>query len=77
MLFHLDHSNNVTTTPTKLTATLANQVLKIDNNGTGPALSLEANAGRAPLVVNASAGKATNLNADKLDGKDSCPPTSG
>jgi hypothetical protein len=32
-------------------------------------LSLEANAGRAPLVVNASAGKATNLNADNLDGK--------
>ena len=27
--------------------------------------------GKAPLAVNASAGKATNLDADKLDGKDS------
>jgi hypothetical protein len=29
------------------------------------------NAGQAPLTVNAEAGKATNLDADKLDGKDS------
>ncbi len=43
----------------------------MDNNGAGPALSLEAGAGKPPLVVNASAGKATNLDADTLDGKDS------
>ncbi len=46
-------------------------LLKVDNNGTGPALFLEANAGRPPLAVNATAGKATNLNADRLDGLDS------
>ena len=68
-LFHLNHNNNVTTALTKLTGTLAGSVLKVDNNGAGPALSLEADSGRAPLTVNATAGKATNLNADKLDGK--------
>ena len=36
-----------------------------------PALSLEAGSGNAPLTVNSTAGKATNLNADRLDGKDS------
>jgi hypothetical protein len=33
-LFHLDHNNNVTTTLSKLTGTLAGTVLKLDNNGT-------------------------------------------
>lgn len=28
-------------------------------------------SGKPPLTVNAAAGKATNLNSDKLDGKDS------
>jgi hypothetical protein len=41
------------------------------NAGTGPALQLQVAAGRPPLTVNASAGKATNLNADRLDGIDS------
>jgi hypothetical protein len=69
-LFHLDHNNNVATALTKLTGTLSGAVFKLDNNGTGPALFLEANTGRAPLVVNAGAGKATNLNADKLDDRE-------
>jgi membrane protein implicated in regulation of membrane protease activity len=69
-LFHLNHNNPVSALST-LTGTLTGAVLKVDNNGTGPALSLEASAGKAPVVVNATAGKATNLNADKLDGADS------
>jgi hypothetical protein len=69
-LFHLNHNNPVTALST-LTGTLAGAVIKVDNNGTGPALSLEVGSGKAPLMVNSTAGKATNLNADKLDGKDS------
>jgi hypothetical protein len=41
------------------------------NSGGGPALSLTVPPGKAPVVVSAGAGKATNLNADKLDGLDS------
>ncbi len=36
----------------------------------GSALQLQVNSGQAPLKVNSAAGKATNLNADKLDGKE-------
>lgn len=43
----------------------------LSNTGAGPVLSLSARTGQAPLAVGASAGKATNLNADKLDGLDS------
>ncbi len=41
------------------------------NSGGGPALGLSAGSGKAPLTVNAAAGTATNLSADKLDGEDS------
>lgn len=54
-----------------LVGSVTGPLLKVDNNGGGPALSLEANSGKPPLVVNAAAGKARNLNADKLDNKDS------
>ncbi len=54
-----------------LVGSVTGPMLRIDNNGGGPALRLESNANRPPLVVNADAGKAANLNADKLDGKDS------
>lgn len=44
----------------------------LKNTGTGPTLSLSAaRTGQPPLAVSAGAGKATNLNADKLDGLDS------
>lgn len=49
----------------------------IANAGTGPALQLQVGAGRAPIMVNADAGKAINLNADKLDGQDSSAFFSG
>jgi hypothetical protein len=51
---------NSATTPTSLT-----------NGGSGPVLALSTRTGQVPLAVSAVAGKATNLNADKLDGLDS------
>jgi hypothetical protein len=58
---------------TQLTSAVAGPVLKLVNNGTSTAataLNLSVPSGRAPMTVNASAGKATNLNADKVDGSD-------
>jgi hypothetical protein len=49
----------------------ASAVTSLIKSGVGPALQLVVPAGQPPMVVNATAGKATNLNADKLDGKDS------
>ena len=54
-----------------LVGTTANAMLRVDNNGTGPPLSLQSGAGRPPVVVNAAAGTATNFDADQLDGRDS------
>ena len=54
-----------------LVGSTAGVMLKVDNNGTGPAMSLESGAGQTPLTVNSTAGTAINLSADKLDGKDS------
>ena len=62
---------NTVNSMTTLVGTLTDPILKLDNNGTGPALQLEAGANQPPLVVNADAGTATNLNADQLDGFDS------
>jgi hypothetical protein len=44
-------------------------MLRIDNNGSGSALELLVEPNKPPLTVNATAGKATNFNSDKLDGK--------
>lgn len=38
---------------TTLVGSLTDPILKLDNNGAGPALQLEAGADNAPLVVNA------------------------
>ena len=54
-----------------LVGSTAGVMLKVDNNGTGPAMSLESGAGQTPLTVNSTAGTAINLSADKRDGKDS------
>ena len=67
--FRLGRINSIDRLST-LVGTTANAMLRVDNNGTGPALSLEAGAGNPPLVVNVAAGKATNLDADELDGQD-------
>jgi hypothetical protein len=55
----------------------ASAVTSLIKSGAGPALQLVVPAGQPPIVVNATAGKATNLNADKLDGKDSTAFASG
>lgn len=40
------------------------------NRGAGPVLALGTQNGQVPLAVSATAGKATNLNADRIDGLD-------
>jgi hypothetical protein len=49
---------------------VATTVSTLLRKGVGPALKLEVASGQPPLAANAAAGKATNLNADKLDGQD-------
>jgi hypothetical protein len=56
---------------TTLVGAKSGAMLKVDNNGTGSALQLEAGAGKPPLVVKANSGTATNFSADRLDGMDS------
>ena len=63
---------NAATTSSKLTANVAAPALTLVNNSTAAAataLNITVPAGKAPLKVNAAAGTATNLSADKLDGK--------
>ncbi len=62
---------NVINALTQLVGEKPGPMLRIDNNGTGYALQLLVEPNRPPLTVNADAGKAMNLNADELDGKDS------
>lgn len=64
---------NAATTPTSLVSTLADaakSALIVNNKSGGAALDIRVQAGKPPLKVNSS-GKVANLNADKLDGKDS------
>lgn len=72
-LFHLGHPNTATAI-SKLTASIAGPTLQLVNQSTdaaATALNLSVASGKPPLKVNASAGTATNLSADKLDGQDS------
>ena len=69
-------STNTASTTTTLKSAVNGTVLSIQNtNSTGGTsargLSITVPAGRAPIVVSSTSGKATNLNADKLDGIDS------
>lgn len=63
--------NNAVDALSRLVGSTTNSMLRIDNNGTGSALQLLVEPGRPPMTVNAGAGKAVNLNADKLDGNNS------
>src|SRR4051812_45827515 len=63
--------NNTVNVITRLTSTVSTAAMSIQNKGTGPGLQITVAAGKAPITVSAGAGKATNLNADMLDGKDS------
>jgi hypothetical protein len=69
-------STNSASTTTTLRSSVNGSVLALQNTNTvggtsARGLSISVPSGRAPIVVNSSAGKATNLNADKLDGIDS------
>jgi hypothetical protein len=58
----------------KLTASIAGPALQLVNQSGASgatALGLNVGSGKPPLKVNSTAGKATNLNADKVDGLDS------
>jgi hypothetical protein len=65
---------NKATSMTRLTANVAGDpALQVTNNNPAAgsrALHLNAFSGRAPLTVNETAGRATNLNADKVDGSE-------
>lgn len=54
---------------TKLIGSASEAMLRINNNGSGPALDLRVEEGEAPMNVN-SATRVNDLNADQLDGKD-------
>lgn len=67
-------NNSTATTATGLGVTNKSGVaptVRATNAGGGPALGLSVASGKAPMTVNAAAGKATNLDADELDGKSS------
>jgi hypothetical protein len=70
--FILGQSNSASSKST-LTAGINDKALVVTNNNAGSnatALGLNVASGRPPMIISSSAGKATNLNADKLDGKD-------
>jgi hypothetical protein len=65
---------NEATTVSRLTASIAGPALTLVNQSAdtaATALNINVASGNAPLRVNAAAGTATNLSADKLDGRDS------
>ncbi len=66
--------NNAATAVTKLTGNVSGgPALQVQNTNTqagSKALQLGVAPGKAPLTVNATAGKAQNLNADKIDGQE-------
>jgi len=71
-----DTLKNIATLPTKLTmqGTATGPALQVTQQSTNTGASgvgVTVPSGKAPIKVNSTAGKATNLNADKLDGKDS------
>ncbi len=68
-IFNLGKTNTVNA-PTTLVGTTSGRMLNVQNKGTGPGLGVTVAAGKAPIAVNPEAGKALNLDADKLDGFD-------
>jgi hypothetical protein len=70
--FRLGQTNTINNAFTRLVGSNAGDaMLKVDNDSSAAssrALDLRVEAGKAPLNVNSDAGKATNLDADKLDG---------
>jgi hypothetical protein len=77
-VFNLGVSNTVNKV-TALKGAATTPLLRVTNDGSGPALNLQVkNPGTAPIVLDAeSTGKVVNLNADMLDGKDASQFVSG
>jgi hypothetical protein len=67
--FKLGRTNTIDQIST-LVGSASGALLKVDNEGSGPALDLQVEEGEAPMKVDSST-KVTSLNADKLDGNDS------
>ena len=67
--FKLGRINTINSLST-LVGSASTPMLRIDNNGSGAALDLQVQPGKAPIKVN-SGTKVANLNADQLDGQDS------
>jgi len=70
-----DTLKNIATLPTKLTMQGTNsgptlQLTQQSTNTGASGIGVTVPSGKAPIKVNSTAGKATNLNADKLDGKE-------
>ena len=72
--FLLGRATNAATALTKLTGNVNGAAMQVQNTNAGygrhGALSLTVQAGEAPMRVNSDA-RVANLNADKIDGKDS------
>ena len=71
--FLLGKLTNTATAITRLAGNVAGPAMQVINTNTANnarALDLIVDTGNPPLTVNAAAGKATNLNADKVDGSD-------
>jgi hypothetical protein len=68
-VFNLGQTNQVNATSTLRGS--SGKTLQVTNTGTGSGVGITVGAGKAPIKVNAGAGKATYLNADRLDGKHS------
>jgi hypothetical protein len=70
--FRLGQTNTINNALTTLRGSNAGTMLTVDNDSAASgarALDLRVEPGKQPLNVNAEAGKAGNLNADKVDGK--------
>ena len=67
--FNLGQANTVDKI-SSLIGSATSAMLKIDNNGAGPALALQVEPGEQPMTVN-SERKVARLNAEKVDGLDS------
>jgi hypothetical protein len=70
----LGKPDNVAASKTGLNASVNDKALVVTNTSSGSnatALGLNVASGTPPITVSAGAGKATNLNADKVDGIDS------
>jgi hypothetical protein len=67
--FKLGRTNSIEVMST-LVGSASGTLLRINNNGSGPALDLRVEEGEAPMNVN-STTRVNGLNADQIDGKDS------